>query len=59
MEVEVNELERQVDELIQSRPPFSQMEPAGEAEAIALNDFIFMSKGHAQLDPSYDSATEN
>jgi glyoxylase-like metal-dependent hydrolase (beta-lactamase superfamily II) len=45
MEVEVSELERQVDDLIQSRPAFLQMEPAGEGEAIALNDFIYMSKG--------------
>jgi hypothetical protein len=45
MEDEVNKFETEVDELIQSRPAFSQMEPAGQDEAIALNDFIYMSKG--------------
>lgn len=41
----MNKFETEVDELIQSRPAFSQMEPAGQDEAIALNDFIYMSKG--------------
>jgi len=34
-----------VDDLITQRPGFAAMEPANQAQAIALNDFIYMSAG--------------
>lgn len=34
-----------VDQLIRDRPGFAAMQPASQTEAIALNDFIYMSQG--------------
>jgi alkyl sulfatase BDS1-like metallo-beta-lactamase superfamily hydrolase len=34
-----------VEDLINQRPGFSEMQPANQTQAIAINDFIYMSKG--------------
>lgn len=44
-----------VDQLIRERPGFAVMEPASQTEAIALNDFIYMSQGTSN---SYMVATD-